>query len=138
MATVTVRYIVDDVDDAIAFYVDHLDFRVVMHPAPSFAMLDRGDLRLLLSAPSGQGGGGQILPGDRRPEPGGWNRFQLLVDDLAGEVERLRQGGVTTRSEIVHGIGGDQVIIDDPSGNPVELFAPASGQDDARRSTPSE
>jgi catechol 2,3-dioxygenase-like lactoylglutathione lyase family enzyme len=138
MATVTVRYIVDDVDDAIAFYVDHLGFRVVMHPAPSFAMLDRPDLRLLLSAPSGQGGGGQILPGDRRPEPGGWNRFQLLVDDLAGEVERLRQRGVTTRSEIVHGIGGDQVIIDDPSGNPVELFAPTSGRNEERRTTPAE
>jgi hypothetical protein len=90
-------------------------------------MLDRGDLRLLVSAPSSQGGGGQILPGDRRPAPGGWNRFQLIVDDLAGEVMRLRNAGVTTRSEIVHGIGGDQVIIDDPSGNPVELFGPASG-----------
>jgi catechol 2,3-dioxygenase-like lactoylglutathione lyase family enzyme len=124
MATVTVRYIVDDVDQAIAFYVDHFGFEVVMHPAPPFAMLDRGDLRLLLSAPSGQGGGGQILPGDRRPQPGGWNRFQLIVDDLAGELERLRAAGVSARSEIVHGIGGDQVIVDDPSGNPVELFAP--------------
>ena len=126
MATVSVRYIVDDVEGAIAFYVGLLNFRVVMHPAPTFAMLDRGDLRLLLSAPGSQGGGGQILPGDRRPAPGGWNRFQLIVDDLAGEVERLREAGVTTRSAIVHGIGGDQVIIDDPSGNPVELFAPAS------------
>ena len=125
MGTVTVRYIVDDVDRSIAFYVDHLGFRVVMHPAPTFAMLERADLRLLLSAPSSQGGGGQILPGDRRPAPGGWNRFQLIVDDLAAEVERLRAAGVTTRSEIVHGIGGDQVIVDDPSGNPVELFAPA-------------
>jgi catechol 2,3-dioxygenase-like lactoylglutathione lyase family enzyme len=86
MATVTVRYIVDDVDRAIAFYVDHLGFRVLMHPAPTFAMLDRDDLRLLLSAPSAEGGGGQILSGDRRPTPGGWNRFQLIVDDLAGEV----------------------------------------------------
>jgi catechol 2,3-dioxygenase-like lactoylglutathione lyase family enzyme len=126
MATVTVRYIVDDVDRAIAFYVDQLGFRVAVHPAPTFAMLDRGSLRLLLSAPSRQGGGGQVLAGDRRPTPGGWNRFQLTVDDLAGEVERLREAGVTTRSEIVHGIGGDQVIIDDPFGNPVELFAPAS------------
>jgi catechol 2,3-dioxygenase-like lactoylglutathione lyase family enzyme len=126
MASVSVRYIVDDVDRAIAFYVDQLGFEVVMHPAPSFAMLGRDELRLLLSAPSGQGGGGQILPGDRRPEPGGWNRFQLIVEDLAGEVERLRAAGVTTRSEIVHGIGGDQVIVDDPAGNPVELFAPAS------------
>jgi catechol 2,3-dioxygenase-like lactoylglutathione lyase family enzyme len=129
MATVTVRYIVDDVDAAIAFYVDQLGFQIAMHPAPTFAMLDRGGLRLLLSAPSRQGGGGQVLPGDRRPTPGGWNRFQLTVDDLAGEVERLQEAGVTTRSEIVHGIGGDQVIIDDPFGNPVELFAPASDSD---------
>jgi catechol 2,3-dioxygenase-like lactoylglutathione lyase family enzyme len=135
MATVTVRYIVDDVDNAIAFYVDHLGFGVVMHPAPAFAMLDRGDLRLLLSAPGGQGGGGQILPGDRRPTPGGWNRFQLIVDDLAGELTRLRAVGVATRSEIVHGIGGDQVIIEDPSGNPIELFAPASVQGDEARSS---
>jgi catechol 2,3-dioxygenase-like lactoylglutathione lyase family enzyme len=126
MATVSVRYIVDDVDAAIAFYVDRLGFTVVMHPAPPFAMLAHGDLRLLLSAPSGQGGGGQILPGDRRPSPGGWNRFQLLVDDLPGELARLRGAGVATRSEIVHGIGGDQVIVEDPSGNPVELFAPHS------------
>jgi len=126
MATVTVRYIVDDVDEAIAFYVEHLGFEVVMHPAPPFAMLDRGDLRLLLSAPSGQGGGGQILEGGRRPAPGGWNRFQLLVDDLAAELERLRGAGVTARSEIVHGMGGDQVIVEDPSGNPVELFAPTA------------
>jgi catechol 2,3-dioxygenase-like lactoylglutathione lyase family enzyme len=126
MPTVSVRYIVDDVDAAIAFYVDQFDFSVVMHPAPTFAVLERGDLRLLLSAPSSQGGGGQVLPGDRRPTPGGWNRFQLLVDDLTGEVERLRTAGVTIRSEIVHGVGGDQVIVDDPSGNPVELFSSAS------------
>src|SRR4051812_44608751 len=115
MATATMRYIVDDVDLSIAFYVDHLGFDVVMHPAPTFAMLDRGDLRLLLSAPSAEGGGGQILSGDQRPTPGGWNRFQVIVDDLAEELQRLRAAGVTARSEIVHGIGGDQVIIDDPS-----------------------
>ena len=120
----TVRYIVDDVDQAIAFYTERLGFEVVMRPAPPFAMLARGDLRLLLSAPSGQGGGGQILPGDRRPEPGGWNRFQLEVDDLDAEVERLRAGGVTFRSDVIRGIGGDQVLIEDPSGNAVELFAP--------------
>jgi catechol 2,3-dioxygenase-like lactoylglutathione lyase family enzyme len=123
MATVSVRYIVDDVDAAIAFYAEHFGFEVVMHPAPPFAMLARGDLRLLLSAPSGQGGGGQIVAG-RRPEPGGWNRFQLAVDDLDGAVERLRAAGATLRSDIVRGIGGDQVIVDDPSGNPVELFSP--------------
>jgi catechol 2,3-dioxygenase-like lactoylglutathione lyase family enzyme len=119
----TVRYIVDDVDAAIAFYTEQLGFDVVMHPAPAFAMLARDDLRLLLSAPTGQGGGGQILSGDRRPEPGGWNRFQLPVADLEAMVERLRAGGVTFRSEIIRGIGGDQVLIEDPSGNPVELFA---------------
>jgi catechol 2,3-dioxygenase-like lactoylglutathione lyase family enzyme len=118
----TVRYIVDDVDEAIAFYTGQLGFEVVMHPAPSFAMLARGDLRLLLSAPIGQGGGGQVLPGGRRPEPGGWNRFQLEVDDLPREVDRLRAAGVTFRSDIIEGVGGDQVLVDDPSGNPVELF----------------
>jgi catechol 2,3-dioxygenase-like lactoylglutathione lyase family enzyme len=126
MATVTVRYIVDDVDEAIAFYTEHLAFEVVMRPAPPFAMLARGDLRLLLSAPSGQGGGGQTLSGDRRPEPGGWNRFQIEVDDVDAEAERLKAAGVTLRSDVIRGIGGDQVLIEDPSGNPVELFTPAS------------
>jgi catechol 2,3-dioxygenase-like lactoylglutathione lyase family enzyme len=120
----TVRYIVADVDAAIGFYTEQLGFEVVMRPAPPFAMLARGDLRLLLSAPSGQGGGGQILPGDRRPEPGGWNRFQIEVTDLDAEVERLRAAGATLRSDIIRGIGGDQVLVEDPSGNPVELFAP--------------
>jgi catechol 2,3-dioxygenase-like lactoylglutathione lyase family enzyme len=121
---VTVRYIVDDVDAAIPFYRDQLGFEVVMHPAPPFAMLARGDLRLLLSAPSGQGGGGQILADGRAPAPGGWNRFQLEVEDLRGEVERLKAAGVAFRSEILYGIGGDQVLIEDPSGNAVELFQP--------------
>jgi catechol 2,3-dioxygenase-like lactoylglutathione lyase family enzyme len=120
---VSVRYIVDDVDAAIAFYTTHLGFEVVMHPAPPFAMLARGDLRLLLSAPSGQGGGGQTLSDGRRPEPGGWNRFQLEVDDVDAEAERLRSADVPLRSEVIRGIGGDQVMIEDPSGNPVELFA---------------
>jgi len=124
MAQVTVRYIVDDVDEAIAFYTGHLGFDVVMHPAPPFALLSRGALRLALSAPSGRGGGGQVLPGDRRPEPGGWNRFQLEVEDLPGEVQRLRAAGVALRSDIIQGVGGDQVLVEDPSGNPVELFAP--------------
>ena len=122
MATVSVRYIVDDVDAAISFYRDRLGFDVAMHPAPSFAMLARGDLRLLLSAPSGQGGGGQPMPDGRRPEPGGWNRFQLQVSGLAAEVERLRAAGVRFRNEIVHGVGGDQILAEDPSGNLVELF----------------
>jgi catechol 2,3-dioxygenase-like lactoylglutathione lyase family enzyme len=123
MATVTVRYIVDDVDEAIAFYTEQLGFDVVMHPAPPFAMLARGDLRLLLSAPSGQGGGGQTLSEGRRPEPGGWNRFQLEVEDLGRDVDRLRAAGVTFRSDVIRGIGGDQVLIEDPSGNAIELFA---------------
>lgn len=122
MSPVSVRYIVDDVDAALGFYCDRLGFAVEMHPAPTFAMLSRGDLRLLLSAPSGRGGGGQVLSDGRTPEPGGWNRVQLEVADLAAEVERLRAAGVPMRSEIVVGIGGDQVLVDDPSGNPVELF----------------
>lgn len=120
---VSVRYIVDDVDQAIAFYTEHLGFEVVMHPAPPFAMLARGDLRLLLSQPSGQGGGGQTLSDGRSPEPGGWNRFQLEVDDVDAEAERLRAAGVTFRSDVIRGIGGDQLMVEDPSGNPVELFA---------------
>ena len=123
MPTVSVRYIVEDVDEAIAFYAEHLGFEVVMHPAPAFAMLARDDLRLLLSAPSTQGGGGTILSEEARPQPGGWNRFQLEVADLLAEVERLRAAGVRCRSDIIRGIGGDQVLIEDPSGNPVELFA---------------
>lgn len=124
MATVSVRYIVDDVDTAIGFYRDRLGFDVEMHPAPTFAMLRRGDLRLLLSAPSGEGGGGQVMPDGRRPEPGGWNRISLEVSDLEGDVERLRSAGTAFRNEIVQGIGGDQILLEDPSGNPVELFEP--------------
>jgi catechol 2,3-dioxygenase-like lactoylglutathione lyase family enzyme len=124
MGTVSVRYIVDDVDAAIDFYRDRLGFEVEMHPAPTFAMLRRGDLRLLLSAPSGEGGGGQSMPDGRRPEPGGWNRISLEVSELAGEVERLLAAGVSFRNEVVRGIGGDQVLLDDPSGNPIELFEP--------------
>jgi catechol 2,3-dioxygenase-like lactoylglutathione lyase family enzyme len=124
MTSVTVRYIVDDVDDAIAFYSEQLGFSEVMHPAATFAMLTRGDLRLVLSAPSDQGGGGQVLADGTRPEPGGWNRFSLQVDDLAAEVERLRGAGVRFRNEVVDGVGGRQVIVEDPAGNPVELFEP--------------
>jgi catechol 2,3-dioxygenase-like lactoylglutathione lyase family enzyme len=93
-----------------------------MHPAPTFAMLARGDLRLLLSVPSGQGGGGQAMPDGRRPEPGGWNRFQLEVDDLRSEVDRLRAAGARFRNEIVEGMGGNQILLEDPSGNAIELF----------------
>ena len=124
MATVSVRYIVDDVDAAIAFYTQHLGFEEDMHPAPSFAMLSRGDLRLVLSAPSGAGGGGQAMPDGTKPEPGGWNRFALEVADLARTVEPLRKAGVHFRNDIVTGVGGRQILLDDPSGNPIELFEP--------------
>ncbi len=124
MATVSVRYIVHDVDAAIAFYCNRLGFDENMHPAPTFAMLSRGDLRLVLSAPSGVGGGGQAMPDGTSPAPGGWNRFQIEVTDLAGMVESLRAAGVHFRNDIVTGVGGKQVLIDDPSGNPVELFEP--------------
>ena len=124
MASVSVRYIVDDVDAAIAFYTRHLGFDEVMHPAPTFAMLARGDLRLVLSAPSGAGGGGQAMPDGTRPEPGGWNRFTLEVSDLATTVEELRRAGVHFRNQIVTGVGGKQILVDDPSGNPIELFEP--------------
>jgi catechol 2,3-dioxygenase-like lactoylglutathione lyase family enzyme len=124
MATVSVRYIVDDVDAAIEFYCGRLGFHEDMHPAPSFAMLSRGDLRLVLSAPGGGPGGGQAMPDGRVPEPGGWNRFQLEVPDLQATVEELRQAGVGFRNDIVTGVGGRQILVEDPSGNPVELFEP--------------
>jgi catechol 2,3-dioxygenase-like lactoylglutathione lyase family enzyme len=123
MATVSVRYIVADVDEAISFYCQHLGFSEQLHPAPSFAMLERGDLRLALSAPGGKGGGGQAMPDGTRPEPGGWNRFMVEVSDLDGTAAALRAAGVRFRSEIIQGMGGRQVIVEDPSGNPVELFS---------------
>jgi catechol 2,3-dioxygenase-like lactoylglutathione lyase family enzyme len=124
VATVSVRYIVTDVDAAIAFYCEQLGFTEVMHPAPAFAMLSRGDLRLTLSAPGGGAGGGQAMPDGTLPQPGGWNRFAIQVDNLAGLVEDLRGQGVRFRNEIVTGVGGNQIIAEDPSGNPVELFEP--------------
>ena len=123
MATVSVRYITDDVDSAVAFYVERLGFNVEMHPAPGFAMLARGDLRLLLNRP-GAGGAGQPMPDGRMPEPGGWNRFQIEVSDLEREVAALRAAGASFRGEIVTGVGGSQILLDDPAGNPVELFQP--------------
>jgi catechol 2,3-dioxygenase-like lactoylglutathione lyase family enzyme len=124
MATVSVRYIVDDVDAAISFYCGNLGFEEKMHPAPTFAMLTRGDLRLVLSAPSTAGGGGQAMPDGTNPAPGGWNRFMLEVPDLAATVTALREAGVECRNDIVTGVGGKQILINDPSGNPIELFEP--------------
>ena len=125
MATVQVRYIVNDVDAAIAFYCEQLGFHEDMHPAPSFAMLSRGDLRLVLSKPGGgPGGGGQAMPDGTLPQPGGWNRFAIELTDLAATVEKLRKAGAHFRSDIIVGVGGKQAIVDDPSGNPIELFEP--------------
>jgi catechol 2,3-dioxygenase-like lactoylglutathione lyase family enzyme len=124
MASVSVRYIVDDVDAAIDFYCSHLGFDEVMHPAPTFAMLTRGELRFVLSAPGERPGGGQAMPDGERPTPGGWNRIQLEVSDLEGSVDDLRAAGAHFRNEIVEGVGGRQILVEDPSGNPIELFEP--------------
>ena len=124
MTTVSIRYIVDDVDAAIAFYTQLLGFSVVLHPAPGFASLACGNLRLMLNIPSGTGGAAQPMTDGRKPEPGGWNRFQLQVADLASEVERLRKAGAHFRNDIVSGNGGKQILLDDPAGNPIELFEP--------------
>jgi len=127
VSTVSVRYIVDDVDAAIAFYRDHLGFREQMHPDPAFAMLTRGDLRLVLVAPvpaGHPGGGSRPMPDGTPQRPGGWNRFMIEVPDVAAAAEKLRAAGVRFRNEIVAGVGGKQVMIEDPSGNPVELFEP--------------
>jgi catechol 2,3-dioxygenase-like lactoylglutathione lyase family enzyme len=123
LTSVNVRYIVDDVDEAIAFYTELLGFTVDMHPAPGFARLSRDNLNLLLNAP-GAGGAGQAMPDGRMPEPGGWNRIQVEVDDLAGMVEALREQGAQFRNDIVVGNGGNQILLDDPSGNCIELFEP--------------
>jgi catechol 2,3-dioxygenase-like lactoylglutathione lyase family enzyme len=120
---VSVRYIVNDVDAAIAFYADALGFKVDMHPAPGFAALSRGELRMLLNKP-GAGGAGQAMPDGKSPEPGGWNRIQIEVTDLAGMVEKLKASGVRFRNHVVEGNGGKQILAEDPSGNPIELFEP--------------
>jgi catechol 2,3-dioxygenase-like lactoylglutathione lyase family enzyme len=123
VSTVNVRYMVDDVDAAIAFYTTHFGFTLLSSASPAFADVVRGDLRLLLSGPASSAG--RPMPDGRKPGPGGWNRIHFIVENLAAEVERLRTAGVRFRSGIVTGPGGSQIVLDDPSGNPVELFQPA-------------
>lgn len=123
MSKVNVRYIVDNVDAAIPFYTDLLGFKLEMHPAPGFASLSRGDLQLLLNRP-GAGGTGQAMPDRQFPTPGGWNRIQIEVDDLEAAVEKLKGAGARFRNQIVTGNGGKQILVEDPSGNAVELFQP--------------
>jgi catechol 2,3-dioxygenase-like lactoylglutathione lyase family enzyme len=121
---VNVRYMVDDVERAVAFYTGYLGFSLRSSAAPAFADVTRGHLRLLLSGPASSAG--RPMPDGRTPEPGGWSRIHLIVDDLAGEVARLRAAGLRFRNEIVTGPGGQQILLDDPAGNPIELFQPAA------------
>jgi catechol 2,3-dioxygenase-like lactoylglutathione lyase family enzyme len=123
MTTVNVRYMVDDVAAAVTFYTTHLGFTLLSNLAPAFADVTRGDLRLLLSGPTSSAG--RPMPDGRRPAPGGWNRIQLVVEDISAEVDRLRAVGLRFRNDIVTGPGGSQVLFEDPSGNPIELFQPA-------------
>jgi catechol 2,3-dioxygenase-like lactoylglutathione lyase family enzyme len=122
MTTASVRYIVDDVDAAIDFYVGHFGFEVLSNQSPAFADVQRGSLRLLLSGP--QSSAARPMPDGRRPEPGGWNRIHFVVDDITAEVERLRAAGVSFRNDVISGPGGKQVLVDDPAGNPIEIFQP--------------
>ena len=120
---VNVRYMVDDVEDAVAYYTAHFGFTLRSKHAPAFADVVRGNLRLLLSGPTSSAG--RPMPDGRTAEPGGWNRIHLIVEDIAAEVERLRAAGLTFRNDIVSGPGGQQILLEDPSGNPIELFQPA-------------
>jgi catechol 2,3-dioxygenase-like lactoylglutathione lyase family enzyme len=124
METVSVRYIVDDVNAAVEFYATHLNFEVRAHPGPGFAMLQRGGLRLLLNSPGGGGGAGQAMPDGSRPTPGGWNRFQIEVENLDETVKRLKDNRAGFRNEVVTGNGGKQILLEDPAGNLIELFEP--------------
>jgi len=124
MTNISVRYVVDDVDAAVDFYTSLLQFEVAMRPGPGFAMLRRGELRLLLNSPGGGGGAGQTLADGARPEPGGWNRFQLEVDDLDEVVAGVRKAGAELRGDVIIGRGGRQALVPDPAGNLVELFEP--------------
>jgi catechol 2,3-dioxygenase-like lactoylglutathione lyase family enzyme len=123
MSSVNVRYMVDDVDEAVAFYTKHLGFTLLSSAAPAFADVARGDLRLLLSGPASSAG--RPMPDGTKPVPGGWNRIEFVVDDIVTEVDRLRGAGLRFRNDIVTGPGGSQILFDDPSGNPIELFQPA-------------
>jgi catechol 2,3-dioxygenase-like lactoylglutathione lyase family enzyme len=122
--TVSVRYMVNDVDDAIAFYTKVLGFEVLTSAAPAFADVKRGNLRLLLSGPASSAG--RPMPDGAKPGPGGWNRVHFIVDDISGEVARLRDAGAAFRNDIVEGPGGKQILLQDPSGNVIELFQPAA------------
>jgi catechol 2,3-dioxygenase-like lactoylglutathione lyase family enzyme len=124
MGKMSVRYIVTDVDAAITFYTELLDFQVDMHPAPGFAMVSLGDLQLLLNQP-GAGGAGQVMPNGDMPTPGGWNRIRIEVANLVAVIEHLKKAGARFRNDIVIGNGGKQILLEDPSGNPIELFQPA-------------
>jgi catechol 2,3-dioxygenase-like lactoylglutathione lyase family enzyme len=121
--TVNVRYMVDDVEAAIDFYTRHLGFSLISSAAPAFADIRRGGLRLLLSGPTSSAG--RPMPDGRKPGPGGWNRIHLIVQDIEAEVDRLRNAGLSFRNDIVTGPGGSQILLDDPSGNPIEFFQPA-------------
>jgi catechol 2,3-dioxygenase-like lactoylglutathione lyase family enzyme len=123
MTTVSVRYIVDDVAAAVAFYSVHLGFTLEQDAAPAFASVTRDGLRLLLSGPGSSGA--RPMPDGRRPVAGGWNRILLIVSDLGAEVERLRAAGLRFRNDILSGVGGSQILLEDPFGNPIELFQPA-------------
>ncbi len=122
--TVSIRYMIDDVDSAVAFYTTYLGFTLESNSAPAFASVTRGALRLLLSGKTSSGA--RAMPDGRKPVPGGWNRIQVPVADLAAEVERLRAAGLRFRNDIVKGVGGSQILLDDPSGNPIELWQPAA------------
>jgi catechol 2,3-dioxygenase-like lactoylglutathione lyase family enzyme len=125
LPTVNVRYMVNDVEAAIEFYTRHLAFTLISKTLPAFADVSRGDLRLLLSGPASSAG--RAMPDGRQPAPGGWNRIHLIVEDLAAEVRRLHAAGVHFRNDIVTGPGGSQILLEDPSGNPIELFQPRHG-----------